>query len=61
MHHYCFLYNVQEVTQGWSFPDICTSVRIHQVDNKWMVLDKIWYGKYANGSYPKLVILIFYN
>jgi hypothetical protein len=36
-------------------------VSIQQIDNRWVALEEIWYRKYVNGGYPKLVILIFYN
>jgi hypothetical protein len=36
--------------------DICVSVRMIQLENRWANLDEIWYGRYAIGDYPKIVL-----
>jgi hypothetical protein len=40
---------------------VCLFVRLStiQLDNHWTDLDEIWYGHYAIGDYPKIVILNF--
>jgi hypothetical protein len=35
------------------------SVRMVQLENSWTDLDEIWYGDYAIGDYPKIVLLNF--
>jgi hypothetical protein len=37
------------------------SVRMIQLENRWTDLDGIWYGRYAIGIYPKIVIFNFLN
>jgi hypothetical protein len=38
---------------------ICPSVRMIQVENRLTNLDEIWYGRYATGANPKIVIFNF--
>jgi hypothetical protein len=35
---------------------VCLSVYMIQLENWGMGLDKIWYGCYATGNYPKIVL-----
>jgi hypothetical protein len=35
------------------------SVRMIQLENRWTDLDDIWYGSYAIGIYPKIVLFNF--
>jgi hypothetical protein len=38
---------------------VCLSVRMIQLDNRWTDVDEIWYGRYATGDYPKIVLFNF--
>jgi hypothetical protein len=38
---------------------ICLSVCMIQLGNRWTDLDEIWYGCYALGAYPKIVLFNF--
>jgi hypothetical protein len=38
---------------------LAMSVRLIQIQNGWTDLDEIWYGRYAFGVYPKIVLFIF--
>jgi hypothetical protein len=38
---------------------VCLSVRMIQLENRWTDLDEIWYGYYAIGDYPEIVLLSF--
>jgi hypothetical protein len=35
---------------------VCLSVHMIQLENHWMDLDEIWYGHYAIGVYPEIVL-----
>jgi hypothetical protein len=35
------------------------SVRMFQFENRWTDFDEIWYGRYANRGYPKIVLFKF--
>jgi hypothetical protein len=38
---------------------ICPPVRTIKIENRWTDLDEIWYGCYAIGKYPKIVLYDF--
>jgi hypothetical protein len=54
------LHNVHEMN-AYRVGHVCLSIRMIQLENHWMDLDEIWYGRYAIGDYPKLYFTIFYN
>jgi hypothetical protein len=37
-------------------PPVCLSVRKIKVEKRWTYFDEIWYGRYAIGGYPKIVL-----
>jgi hypothetical protein len=49
------LHNVHEIN-AYRAGHVCLSVHMIQLKNRWMDLDKISYGHYATGDYPKIII-----
>jgi hypothetical protein len=39
--------------------NVCLSVRMIQLENRWTDLDEICYGRYATGDYAKIVLFDF--
>jgi hypothetical protein len=38
---------------------VCPSVHVIQLENRWMDVNEIWYGCYATGDYPQIVLYNF--
>jgi hypothetical protein len=49
------VYEMNEYRAG----HVCLSVRMIQLENSWTDLDEIWYGRYAIGDYPKIILFNF--
>jgi hypothetical protein len=45
------LHNVHEINTHRA-GNVCLSVRMIQLENRWTDLDENWYGRYAIGRYP---------
>jgi hypothetical protein len=52
------LHDVHE-TNAYRAGHVCPSVRMIKLDNPWTDLNEIWYGRYATGDYPKIVLFNF--
>jgi hypothetical protein len=52
------LLDVREIN-AYRVGHVCLSVRMTQVENRWTALDEIWYGRYAIGDNPKIVLFSF--
>jgi hypothetical protein len=52
------LHDVHEMKAYWA-GHVCLSVRMIQLENRWMDLDEILYGRYAIGYYPTIVLFDF--
>jgi hypothetical protein len=50
------LLDVHEMDAHMAGP-VCLSVRMIKLESRWMDLDEIWYGRYAIGDYPKIILL----
>jgi hypothetical protein len=38
---------------------VCLSAHMFRLQNRWMDLDEIWYGRYAIRGYPKILLFYF--
>jgi hypothetical protein len=54
----CSLHNVHEMNT-YMAGHACLSICMIQLENRWMDLEEIWYGHYAIGDYPKIVLYNF--
>jgi hypothetical protein len=52
------LYDVHEMN-AYRADHVYLSVRAIQLENRLTDLDDIWYGRYATGVYPKIILLNF--
>jgi hypothetical protein len=52
------LHDLHEV-KAYRAGHVCLFVCMIQLENRWMDLDEIWYGHYAIGDYPKIVLFNF--
>jgi hypothetical protein len=52
------LHDVHEMNE-YRAGHVCLSVRMIHLENHWMDLDEIWYGRYAIGDYLEIVIFDF--
>jgi hypothetical protein len=61
----CFMRSLQDVHEmnAYVAGHVCLSVRLSvsmvQLEKTWTDLDEIWYGRYAIGDYPKIVLYNF--
>jgi hypothetical protein len=40
--------------KAYTADQVCLSVRMIQLENRWTDLDEIWYGRYAIGISPEI-------
>jgi hypothetical protein len=52
------LHDVHEMNAGLVM-SVCLSIRMIQLESSWTNLDEMWYGCYAIGDYPKIVLYNF--